>query len=142
MNDAGLCMYSLSAFVVAASLKRDLDDLVSYTHIELTAAMQDQQASDRLSLPGREQLDLLQQAAPRRQVERGKHFPDSTVIWKRKRGWGKEFGHTEEDGCLSVEEKVKWRRETERQGKKNRELDMVKTTTKISWISKTAHKPM
>ena len=53
-------MYSLSALVVAASLERDLDDLVSYTHVKLAAAVQDQQASDRLPLSGREQLDLLQ----------------------------------------------------------------------------------
>lgn len=53
-------MYSLSALVVAASFERDLDDLVSYTHVKLAAAVQDQQASDRLPLPGREQLDLLQ----------------------------------------------------------------------------------
>lgn len=53
-------VHSLSALVVAASLERDLDDLVSYTHVKLAAAVQDQQASDRLPLPGREQLDLLQ----------------------------------------------------------------------------------
>lgn len=79
-------MYSLSALVVAASLEWDLDDLVSYTHVKLAAAVQDQQASDRLPLPEREQLDLLQQAAPCRLIERRKHFPDSTVIWRRKRG--------------------------------------------------------
>lgn len=102
INGAGWCMYSLSALVVAASLERDLDDLVSHTHIKLAAAVQDQQASDRLPLPGREQFDLLQQAAPRGLIERGKHFPDSTVIWKRKRR-GEEgkrrFGHKEEGGC-------------------------------------------
>lgn len=58
-------MYSLPALVVSASLERDLDDLVSYAHVKLAAAVQDEQASDRLPLPGREQLDLLQQAAPR-----------------------------------------------------------------------------
>lgn len=57
---AGVRSHLLSALVVAASLERDLDDLVSYTHIKLTPAVQDQQASDRLPLPGREQLDLLQ----------------------------------------------------------------------------------
>lgn len=60
INGVGLCVRSLSALVVAASLERDLDDLVSYTHIKLAPAVQDQQASDRLPLPGREQLDLLQ----------------------------------------------------------------------------------
>lgn len=58
----GVCvyMYSLSVLVVAASLEWDLDDLVSYAHVKLAAAVQDQQASDGLPLPGREQLDLLQ----------------------------------------------------------------------------------
>lgn len=60
INGVGLCMDSLSALVVAASLKRDLDDLVSYTYIKLAPAVQDQQASDRLPLSGREQLELLQ----------------------------------------------------------------------------------
>lgn len=55
-----LCKDPLSALMVAASLERDLDDLVPEAHIQLTAAMQDQQAPYRLSLPGREQLDLLQ----------------------------------------------------------------------------------
>lgn len=56
----GLCSHLLSALVVATSLERDLDDLVSYAHIKLAPAVQDQQASDRLPLPGWEQLDLLQ----------------------------------------------------------------------------------
>lgn len=56
----GACARSLSGFVVAASLERDLDDLVSYAHVQLAAAVQDQQAPNRLPLPGREQLDLLQ----------------------------------------------------------------------------------
>lgn len=81
---SSLCAHSLSALVVAASLEWDLDDLVSHTHIQLAAAVQDQQAPDMLPLPGREQLDLFQKAAPRGLVERGKHFLDSTVIWKRK----------------------------------------------------------
>lgn len=71
--------------MVAASLERDLDDLVSHAHVKLAPAVQDQQASDGLPLPGREQLDLLQQAAPRGLIERGEHFPDSAVIWKEKR---------------------------------------------------------
>lgn len=75
----------LSALVVAASLERDLDDLVPHTHVELAAAVQDQQAADGLPLPGGEQLDLLQQAAPRRQVEGRKHFPDGTVICGREK---------------------------------------------------------
>ena len=66
--------------MVAASLQRDLDDLVPHAHVQLAAAVEDQQASDGLPLPGREQLDLLQQAAPRGLIERGQHFPDSTVI--------------------------------------------------------------
>lgn len=77
--------------MVAASLERDLDDLVPHAHVELAAAVQDQQAADGLPLPGREQLDLLQQAAPRGQVEGREHFPDGAVICgrgkkKRKRG--------------------------------------------------------
>lgn len=58
----GVCLraHSLSSLVVAASLEWDLDDLVSYTHIKLAPAVQDQQASYRLPLPRREQLDLLQ----------------------------------------------------------------------------------
>lgn len=75
----------LSALVIAASLERDLDDLVPHAHVELAAAVQDQQAADGLPLPGREQLDLLQQAAPRGQVEGGEHFPDGAVIWGRTR---------------------------------------------------------
>lgn len=54
-----LCEHSLSVLVVAASLEWDLDDLVSHAYIKLAPAVQDQKASDRLSLPGREQLDLL-----------------------------------------------------------------------------------
>jgi len=60
INGVSLCKYSLSALVVAASLEWDLDDLVSYTHIKLAATVQDQQASNWLPLPGREQLNLLQ----------------------------------------------------------------------------------
>lgn len=60
INCVCLCMYLLSALVVVASLERDLDDLVSYTHIKLTAAVQDQQAADGLPLPGWKQLNLLQ----------------------------------------------------------------------------------
>lgn len=60
INGVCVCMYSLSALVVVASLEWDLDDLVSYTHIKLAAAVQDQQASDGLPLPGWKQLDLLQ----------------------------------------------------------------------------------
>lgn len=52
-------IHLLSALVVAASLERDLDDLVPHAHVELAAAVQDQQAADGLPLPGREQLDLL-----------------------------------------------------------------------------------
>lgn len=55
-----LHVHSLSALVVAASLERDLDDLISNTHIKLAPAVQDQQAPDRLPLPGWEQLDFLQ----------------------------------------------------------------------------------
>lgn len=69
--------------MVAASLERDLDDLVPHAHVELAAAVQDQQAADGLPLPGREQLDLLQQAAPRGQVEGREHFPDGAVICGR-----------------------------------------------------------
>ncbi len=60
INGVDLFVYPLSALVVAASLEWDLDDLVSYAHIKLAPAVQDQQASDRLPLPGWEQLDLLQ----------------------------------------------------------------------------------
>lgn len=52
--------HSLSALVVAASLERDLDDLISDAHVKLAPAVQDQQAPDRLPLPGWEQLDFLQ----------------------------------------------------------------------------------
>lgn len=90
IHSVRVCMYSLSALVVAASLERDLDDLVPHAHIKLAAAVEDQQASDRLPLPGREQLDLLQQAAPRGLIERGKHFPDSAIIWRRERERGVE----------------------------------------------------
>lgn len=85
---------SLSALVVAASLERDLDDLVPHAHVELAAAVQDQQAADGLPLPGREELDLLQQAAPRGQVEGREHFPDGAVICGRGGGererWGRK----------------------------------------------------
>lgn len=36
-----LCVRSLPALVVAASLQRDLDDLVPHAHVELAAAVQD-----------------------------------------------------------------------------------------------------
>lgn len=83
-----LCMRvrSLPALVVAASLQRDLDDLVPHAHVELAAAVQDQQAPDGLPLPGREQLDLLQQATPGGMVEGGEHLPDGAVIWKERSG--------------------------------------------------------
>lgn len=60
INGVCLCMNSLSALVVAASLERDLDDLVSHAHVKLAAAVQDQQAADGLTLSGRKQLELLQ----------------------------------------------------------------------------------
>lgn len=97
MNSVGWCMCvrSLPALVVAASLQRDLDDLVPHTHVQLAPAVQDQQAADGLPLPGREELDLLQQAAPGGMIEGGKHLPDSAVIWKERieehqsvAGWG------------------------------------------------------
>lgn len=75
-------VHLLPALVVAASLQRDLDDLVPHAHVELAAAVQDQQAPDGLALPGREQLDLLQQAAPGGMIEGRKHLPDGAVIWK------------------------------------------------------------
>lgn len=81
---------SLPALVVAASLQRDLDDLVPHTHVELAAAVQDQQAPDGLALPGREQLDLLQQAAPAGMIEGRKHLPDGAVVWKGRSRWMEE----------------------------------------------------
>lgn len=58
----GVCLRidSLSALVVAAPLQGDLDDLVSYAHVQLASAVQDQQAPNGLPLPGGEQLDLFQ----------------------------------------------------------------------------------
>lgn len=77
-----MCVCSLPALVVAASLQRNLDDLVPHAHVQLAPAVQDQQAPDGLPLPGREELDLLQQAAPGGMIEGGKHLPDCAVIWK------------------------------------------------------------
>lgn len=84
INGVVLRTNSLSALVVAAPLERYLDDLVPHTHIKLTPAVQDQQASDRLPLPRREQLELLQEAASRGLIERGKHFSDRPIIWRRR----------------------------------------------------------
>lgn len=69
-----------SVLVVAASLEWDFDDLVTHAHVELAAAVQDQQTPDDLPLPGREQLNLLQKAAAGRLVERREHFADRAVI--------------------------------------------------------------
>ena len=66
--------------MVAASLEWDFDDLVPHAHVELAAAVQDQQAADDLPLPGREQLDLLQQAAAGRLVQGREHFADGAVF--------------------------------------------------------------
>lgn len=55
-----VCAGLLPALVVAASLQRDLEDLVPHAHVQLASAVQDQQASDGLPLPGREELNLLQ----------------------------------------------------------------------------------
>ena len=82
--------HSLPALVVAASLQRDLDDLVPHAHVELAAAVQDQQAPDGLPLPGREQLDLLQQATPGGMIEGGKHLPDGAVLWEGRSRWMEE----------------------------------------------------
>lgn len=46
--------------MIAASLQRDLDDLVPHAHVQLAPAVQDQQATDGLPLSGREQFNLLQ----------------------------------------------------------------------------------
>lgn len=112
-----VCVRSLPALVVAASLQRDLDDLVPHAHVELAAAVQDQQAPDGLPLPGREQLDLLQQAAPGGMIEGGKHLPDGAVIWK---GWSRWMEERESTGrwrgFYSCEER---RRRWERGGGKD-----------------------
>ena len=70
----------LSGLVVVAPLQRYLKNLVADAHVELAAAVQDQQAADVLPLPGREQLNLLQQAVPHGLVQRGEHLPDSAIV--------------------------------------------------------------
>lgn len=85
-----VCALSLPALVVAASLQRDLYDLVPHAHVQLASAVQDEQAPDGLPLPGREELDLLQQAAPSGMIEGGQHLPDSAVIWKGRSRWMEE----------------------------------------------------
>lgn len=82
-----MCALSLPALVVAASLKGDLDDLVPHAHVQLASAVQDEQAPDGLPLPGREELDLLQQATPGGMIEGGQHLPDGAVIWKGRSTW-------------------------------------------------------
>lgn len=69
--------------VEVASHERYLDNVVPDANEKDAATVQDQQASDWLSLSAGEKLYLIQQAAVHLLVQWGKHFSDGPIICSR-----------------------------------------------------------